>query len=145
MPIRHLSAAGANLRCDYSPGFVPPEMVKRRPVVVVSPKLPNRSNLCTVVPLSPSPPEHPAPFHLHLLLPAGLPPPYTSTSCWVKADMVATVSLHRLSFFQDGRGHTGARNYLRPTVSAAELRAIRVCIAHALGMSALLSQMDGDT
>jgi mRNA interferase MazF len=44
---------GQILICDFSSGFVEPEMVKVRPVVVISPK-PRKSihSLCTVVPLS---------------------------------------------------------------------------------------------
>ena len=43
---------GAVLICNFSQGFKPPEIVKARPVVVVTPQLKGRANLCTVVPLS---------------------------------------------------------------------------------------------
>ncbi len=42
---------GSTLICNYGTGFVAPEMVKRRPVVVIS-RLRRRADLCTVVPLS---------------------------------------------------------------------------------------------
>ncbi|MEQ9178418.1 MAG: type II toxin-antitoxin system PemK/MazF family toxin, partial [Nitratireductor sp.] len=33
--------------CDFNTGFRVPEMVKRRPVVVISPKIKARPRLCT--------------------------------------------------------------------------------------------------
>jgi len=42
---------GAIVICDFK-GFVPPEMVKRRPAVIVSPRMRKREGLCTIVPLS---------------------------------------------------------------------------------------------
>ncbi|QQG36900.1 MAG: type II toxin-antitoxin system PemK/MazF family toxin [Micavibrio aeruginosavorus] len=40
---------GSILLCDFNHGFVAPEMVKRRPVIVISPKIHGRVGLCTVV------------------------------------------------------------------------------------------------
>ncbi|WP_198669160.1 type II toxin-antitoxin system PemK/MazF family toxin [Elioraea thermophila] len=61
MPILYPVAAGTILLCDDDTGFRPPEMVKRRPVVVVSPRLPHRDGLATVVPLSTTAPREPVP------------------------------------------------------------------------------------
>jgi mRNA interferase MazF len=41
---------GTIVICDFK-GFVSPEMVKRRPAVIVSPRLRKREGLCTIVPL----------------------------------------------------------------------------------------------
>lgn len=40
---------GTIVPVDLSDGFKPPEMVKRRPCIVLSPQVPGRSFLCTVV------------------------------------------------------------------------------------------------
>ena len=53
---------GTLLICDFDRGFKAPEMVKKRPVVVISPRRRKSTpQLCTVVPLSssaPNPVEH---------------------------------------------------------------------------------------
>jgi mRNA interferase MazF len=43
---------GTIVRVDLSQGFREPEMCKRRPAVVLSPPLPGRNFLCTIVPFS---------------------------------------------------------------------------------------------
>ena len=56
MAIKYPVAPGTLLLCDYAlGGFKEPEMVKRRPVIVISPRLRHRDHLCTVVPLSSKP------------------------------------------------------------------------------------------
>jgi uncharacterized protein YifN (PemK superfamily) len=47
MGIKYPVGIGTILLCDYSRGgFQPPEMVKKRPAVVISPRLPHRDGLC---------------------------------------------------------------------------------------------------
>lgn len=55
MSLRFPPKLGTIVICDYSTGFCPPEMVKHRLAIVVSPRLPHRDGLCTVVPLSATP------------------------------------------------------------------------------------------
>lgn len=86
---------GTIVICDFT-GFVVPEMVKRRPAVVISPRLRTRTGLCTVVPLSTTPPAPIAPYHCKLHVTPTLPKPYDAPYHWVKADMVYTVSFARL-------------------------------------------------
>ena len=62
---------GTLLVCDFGTGFKMPEMVKKRPVVVISPRR-RRSRLCTVVPLSTTAPNPVERFH-HLMNPQSLP------------------------------------------------------------------------
>src|SRR5215217_2612804 len=51
MALTYSVGPGTILRCDYSRGgFQEPEMVKARPAVVLSPRLPHRDSLCTIVP-----------------------------------------------------------------------------------------------
>lgn len=78
--------------CDFS-GFADPEMVKPRPVVVISPKLPYRGGIVAIVPISLTPPTHDLPFcyrlsrNYHPLESDELP-------CWAKADMLLNLGLY---------------------------------------------------
>ena len=54
MAINFHPRLGQVLYCDFKTGFRPPEMVKARPVVVLSR---NHHELCTVVPLSGTEPK----------------------------------------------------------------------------------------
>lgn len=75
---------GVVLVCDFA-GYVAPEMIKRRPVVVVSPAHLRRPNLLAVVPLSTTPPDPIAPYHYRL---SGNPVPGSdATEVWAKCDM----------------------------------------------------------
>ena len=56
MTITYYPRAGDIFICDLG-GFKPPEMDKVRPVIVVSPKLPHRGELVTIVPLSTTAPH----------------------------------------------------------------------------------------
>jgi mRNA interferase MazF len=100
MAILHAVAPGTILRCDYSRGgFQAPEMVKARPAVVISPRLPHRDGLCTVVPLSGTAPERAALYVVRIELSVPLPEPYAHTVVWAKCDMLATVAFKRLDMF----------------------------------------------
>lgn len=135
MPIQFPVARSTILLCDYNTGFREPEMVKRRPVVVVSHRLPRRDGLCTVVPLSTTPPPAPGLAYVHELnLNPALPDPFGKPLMWVKADMLATVSFGRLDLFRTARLPDGKRKYLHPKVPATDMAAIERCICVALGI-----------
>ncbi|MFG6589995.1 type II toxin-antitoxin system PemK/MazF family toxin [Sulfitobacter sp. 1A12157] len=122
------------LLCDYSRGgFQPPEMVKRRPAIVVSPRLRHRTGLLTVVPLSTSPPDRIEDYHCRIELPYSLPN-FPQTICWVKADMLATVGFGRLDLFRTDRDHTGKRKYLTPRISEHEFEKVVASLKAALGI-----------
>ncbi len=137
MPIRYPVPAGTVLLCNYDNGFKVPEMVKRRPAVVVSPRLPHRNNLCTVVPLSQKEPAHGVRYQCEIRLDRPLPEPFAHDVFWAKADMLATVAFHRLDLFRTKRDRRGRRKYLHPKVGDHNLRKIRAAILHALGMGNL--------
>ncbi len=107
-------------------------MVKPRPVVVLVGKLPHRDNLATIVPLSITPPHNGVDYQCEIELQQPLPPPFDKQTCWVKADMLATVSFARLDFFQTSRDHEGKRRYLQPKVTEAQFDLIRETILRAL-------------
>lgn len=97
MALRFHPHPGTIVICDYS-GFVPPEMTKRRPAIVVSPRFRLRAGLCTVVPLSTSKPQNGADYHCELSFDPPLPPPYDQPRAWVKADLMAAVAFRASAF-----------------------------------------------
>ena len=120
--------------CDFNTGFQPPEMVKRRPVVVISPYPRRRpAGLCTIVPLSTTDPIPIEPFH-HLMDPRSLPDRLAQDDTWAKCDMLYTVSLGRLS------RATNRRQPMNFRVLNADLDAIRACVKIALGLDTAPSQ-----
>ena len=86
---------GTVVCCDFSKGFQPPEMVKVRPVVIITPQLPGRPKLCTIVPLSTVKPNPQQLYH-HKMSNNSLPPKLQKADCWAKCDMLYTVCLQRL-------------------------------------------------
>lgn len=121
---------GQLLVCHFGLGFQPPEMVKTRPVLVLSPKVAQWSRLCLIVPISSKAPE-PVMNH-HYRLPDDTVPGNKYPESWVKGDMVTAVSCHRLDRFK-----VGFRQYVAPQVSAEVLKEARRCALHALGMHSL--------
>lgn len=125
MTITFHPKAGVVLMCNFS-GYVEPEMVKTRPVIVESPNHLKRYGLHAVVPMSTTPPDDPQPYHLFL---EKNPLPDTRGGVWVKCDMVATVRTERLDRIKTGRGH-----YMTTAITPEELEAIRTCLRYALGI-----------
>jgi len=120
------------LMCDFGAGgFIAPEMVKRRPVVVLSHKRYN-AHTCVVVPLSTTPPNPQLPYHC-LLQPVSLPRGLQGSPSWVKGNMVAHVALHRLDRMSYRRASDGVRMYESTLVCPADWAVIQACIKHALG------------
>ena len=123
---------GNVLMCDFNTGFKPPEMVKVRPVVVISPR--RRSiELCTVVPLSTTEPHPLEAFHWEMA-PQSLPGPFASNRTWAKCDMLATVGLGRLDRVRIGKDANGNRVFTTHQVSQADLEGIRRGVMVALGI-----------
>uniref|UniRef100_UPI00403EF954 type II toxin-antitoxin system PemK/MazF family toxin n=1 Tax=Novosphingobium sp. ZN18A2 TaxID=3079861 RepID=UPI00403EF954 len=122
--------------CDYSRGgFQPPEMVKRRPAVVLMGALPGRPNLHTVVPLSGTESAATCRYQCKITLKQPLPEPFAETVWWVKADMIATVGLDRLDLFHTARDQYGKRKYFSNLrVSDEQFDLIKDAVRHALGL-----------
>ena len=119
--------------CDFDTGFEPPEMVKRRPVVVISPRTRRQSPLCVVVPLSTAVPNPVEPFH-HRMDPRSLAGNLSRRESWAKCDMPYTVSTRRLGRIMVGMQPDGKPIYGVGTVTSADLAAIRRCVSVALGL-----------
>ena len=129
MALRFPPRTGTVWMCDFNTGFKVPEMIKVRPVVVVSPRSKQMTKLCTIVPLSTTAPVPVEPFH-HRMDPRSLPGKLGTKETWAKCDMLYTVSLERLSRATK-RGETATLRVLDE-----DLDAIRDCVMVALGLDA---------
>jgi mRNA interferase MazF len=137
MAIREHPRLGTVVVCDFGAGFREPEMAKRRPVVVISPKIARRPHLCTVVALSTTAPYPVMPYHCQIDLRPRLPPQFQSDGVWVKGDMVNAVGFHRLDLIRLGKKRSGKRSYLYEPLSPETIKEIRACVLRALGLAAL--------
>lgn len=127
---------GTILICDFT-GFRAPEMIKRRPVVVISPRFRQRDGLCTIAPLSLTRPRHVCDFHCELEFDPVLPDPYSSPRMWLKADMLCAVSFDRLALPFLGKDDQGKRLYDVRRISDADLLRVRTCVLHGMGLGGL--------
>ena len=134
MPIKHPPYSGQIIICDYT-GFIVPEMVKKRPVVVVSPKPRSANRLCVVIPLSTTAPHNLESHHIEIVLPdelvsiAGF-----SKKCWAKCNMINTVSYQRLELVRFSRNASGKRNYSYHRVGEDVLFNLRKAAAGTFGI-----------
>ena len=141
MAILYHVPVGTIVLCNYARGgFVPPEMVKRRPAIVVTPKLAQRDDLCGVLPLSGTIPEHPVSYVVRLELPEPLPEPFDETVWWAKCDVINTVALTRLDLFRVGRDG-GKREYLRPRLTPEQIREVRTGMLNGFGLGELAQHL----
>lgn len=129
MPLAFHPHPGTILICDFSTGFQPPEMVKIRPVVVLSPRR-RSSDLVTVVPLSSTKPAPLLPWHVEM--PGGAYPPARGLM-WAKCDVVVTVALRRLDRVR-AKGPQGQRIYPMLELPPATFAAVRTAVKAALGL-----------
>lgn len=128
MAISYHPRAGQILVCDFS-GFKVPEMVKTRPVMVVSPRLPNRSHLVAVVPISLTAPTHDHPYVVRLSKNYH-PDEADDLPCWAKCDLILNLGLWRMNGFKVGR-----RKWATPQANAQDLAAVKEGVLFGLGIS----------
>lgn len=131
---------GTILVCDFT-GFREPEMIKRRPVVVVSPRLKRRAGLLTVAPLSTTAPQQCMDYHCMVPIDPPLPEPFDSPMVWVKGDMIYNVGFSRLELVRTGRDKTGKRKYVQRQIVGDDLRRIRGSVLAGLGMPHLTKHL----
>jgi mRNA interferase MazF len=132
--------------CDFS-GYVPPEIVKMRRVVVVSPAN-QGARVALVVPISTTQPWTLLPVHVELPGEAVYPCFPGAATVWVKADLIAHVRFDRLDRVRvpilDSVGNPIPRKrvYLPPVrLTPDHLREVRQAILHSLGLGRLASQV----
>ena len=127
MALNFFPRAGQIFVGDFS-DLKAPEITKKRPVIVVSPKLPYRSQLVAIVPISTTAPLHDLPFVYQLsknYTPWGEP----ELVSWAKCDLVMNVAMARLSAFKVDR-----RKYVYPTLSPEDLAGVRRAVLTGLGL-----------
>lgn len=141
MGIQYPPPIGSVLRCDFVAavsntirGFSPPEMVKRRPVIVLSTPSPR---LCIVVPTSTTQPKSIKPFHCRIEWDPLLPRPFnTSNYSWVKGDHLYTVSFERLDLFRIGQDPSGKRIYDYRILDGDRMAKVQAAVLAGLGWGA---------
>lgn len=134
MPLPFQPKPRTVLYCNFS-GFIEPEIIKRRPVVVLAAHKRN-SKLVTVVPLSTTVPD-PIEAHHYRLKQNPLPDSPPHTEVWAKCDMLAVVSIERLDMVRTARGADGKRQYLKIQIGQEQFDAIRRGVVSALGLASL--------
>lgn len=113
--------------CDFD-GLHEPEMVKRRPVIVISRTATHWRNLCTIVPLSSTAPERRQPWHVELSrnpLRGHLPgdhPFQLADQVWAKCDMLYTMAFDRITRPHVRQG--GQRSYPPVRLPGGDLAAV---------------------
>jgi uncharacterized protein YifN (PemK superfamily) len=134
---------GDVLFCDFGPDprepgvyplmsgpiSVPPEMIKRRQVVVISTP---SAGLAVIVPFSTN---QPTPLKAyHHFIPSGRYP-FFSKDSWLKGDMIQSVSRARLDrLFFDGL-------HQRAALSKEDYRAVKASVLAGLGLSTLVGSL----
>lgn len=131
MALKFYPRAGQILICDFS-GFQPPEMVKKRPVILISPRLPYRDSIATVVPISTTAPIKDLAFVVRLSKNYH-PGAEDDLPCWAKCDMLMNIGVHLLEGFKVAR-----RKWEYPQATGADLSAVRRGVLAGLGMDDLL-------
>jgi len=109
-------------------------MVKPRPVIVVSPRLPHRQDIVAVVPISLTPPRHTLPYCFKLSKNYH-PDESDDLPSWAKADMLLNLGTYRLSAFKIGR-----RKYAYPTLTPGDLAGVRNAILCGLGLDSIANR-----
>lgn len=132
MAIKFYPRAGQILICKFD-GFKVPEMVKTRPVIIISPRLPNRGGLVTLVPISTTAPRQEMPYTIRLSKNYH-PKEDDNLPCWAKCDLVLNLSIERLNGFKVDR-----RKWEYPQLIGDDLLRVREGVIHGLGMKNLLT------
>lgn len=107
-------------------------MVKNRPVIVLSPRLPYRAGIATIVPISTTEPRHNLPYNYRLSKNYH-PKESDDLPCWAKADMVMNLGIYRLNAIKVGR-----RKYEYPQLTDEDLQGVKDAVLHSLGLSHLI-------
>jgi mRNA interferase MazF len=125
---------GTIVTVDFDQGFTPPEMVKRRLAVVISPPISARRGLITIVPLSTTEPIPKMSFQCEIEIPFALPPYWGHRRRWVKGDMITAVGFHRVDLLNLGKGLTGKRIYQKEVLPPAVMDQIGRCVLASIGL-----------
>ncbi|MEB1300990.1 type II toxin-antitoxin system PemK/MazF family toxin [Xanthomonas campestris pv. campestris] len=143
MSLTHHPQPGEIFYCKFPDEYMHGEMIKTRPVIVLSKQLTGRPRLVNIVPISMTPPDPVGPHHV-LVGAAYMPKRLRDRAGdrWVKCDMIYTMSLDRLELVTGHRDARGKRTYDKGALPPALLREIRVAIASCLGIHGKLFVKD---
>lgn len=133
MALRFQPAPGTILNCDFA-GYVVPEIVKSRQVVVIW-KHKTNARLVYVVPLSTTPPHTPALAVELPCLPIPRPGQDPDTRIWVKCDMIYTVSTERLSMPINRASRRAVAAPININIATPDLMLVKAALAKALHLS----------
>ncbi|WP_366142413.1 type II toxin-antitoxin system PemK/MazF family toxin [uncultured Roseibium sp.] len=133
MALKFFPKAGQIYYADFS-DLSPPEICKKRPVIVISPKLPGRSNLAAIVPISLSAPVREVPY-VYKLSRNYHPREPDDLDCWAKADLVMNISLGRMDCIKVGR-----RRYEYPQLTPEDLLGVRRAVLAGLGLDKIIEK-----
>ena len=120
--------------CDFD-GYVRPEMIKHRRVIVVSPRNAG-AGVALVVPVSTTQPRQPRPVHVRLPGDAVYGCFAGTAEVWVKADLVAHVRFDRLS-----RVRVNYREIRTVRISRGDFRLVQSAVLRALGLGRLAEHL----
>ena len=134
MALKYHPRAGEIFMCSYPRDMRVPEMVKTRPVIVISPRFRGRDGLITVVPMSSTTPRTIMPYHYQLTLSHALPAPFDTNPCWVICDHPMAVSWERIDLVKMGRDQYGKRKYYQHVIDSEALKDIRTCVTKSIGI-----------
>lgn len=131
MPLPYHPKQGELLICDFDDSAPGAEMVKRRPVVVVSRHGAHSQRLCTIIPLSTTAPNPQRQWH-HPMPHLSIKGWQAAGVIWAKCDMLATVSFDRLNkpYVRTRNG----RNYLSCKLDEPDLAAVIAGVRAYLGI-----------
>ena len=133
MGLRFQPSPGTILNCDFA-GYIVPEIVKTRQVVVVW-KHKSNAKLVYVVPLSTTPPHAPQLAVQLPGLPIARPGQDPETKIWVKCDMIYTVSTDRLSMPVNRASRRAAAAPININISTPDLMQVKATLARALHLN----------
>jgi uncharacterized protein YifN (PemK superfamily) len=128
--LKYQPKPGAIVKCDFN-GYIIPEIVKRRPVVVIHSHKTN-PKLVTIVPISATAPSSIEFYHYELNLNNEKNIEAFLSDCkrWFKCDLVYVVSIDRLDRYKHRT--TGKRD--TPQISSTALRTIKEMVRLANGL-----------
>lgn len=128
--INYQPKPGAVVKCDFK-GYIIPEMVKNRPVLVISSHKSN-SKLVTIVPISATQPTHIESYHheLDLTVETNLAVFLKPMPRWFKCDLIYVVSIDRL----DRLKNKSAGTWGVPHISIATLNIVKGLVRIANGL-----------
>ena len=134
MPITYHPDAGEIFICRYPKDLREPEMVKTRPVVVISPSFKHRGKLATIVPLSTTEPRNIMQYHVKITLKNPLPEPWNINPFWAICDHSMTVGFDRLDLIKLEKDQYGKRKYYKAKLDKSVLHAIRIGVIRGIGL-----------